>query len=173
MKAQDPLQRSRLPGPKGGRRWIISVSTWVAETAKCVSRNSAGEIIEEARRATIGLGPRLAGRNPARVVFETSTGAFRLASMAQQHGHDVRVVAATLVRSLGVGQRGLKNDVRCARILSEASSRKVLPSVHIPTVISHEVKVICVSRESLIRMRTQFVNQVRSYVMTTSAIGWS
>ena len=93
--------------------------------------------------------------------------------MAQQHGHDVRVVAATLVRSLGVGQRGLKNDVRCARILSEASSRKVLPSVHIPTVISHEVKVICVSRESLIRMRTQFVNQVRSYVMTTSAIGWS
>jgi transposase len=105
-----------------------------------------------------------AGRDPARVVFETSTGAFRLASIAQQHGHDVRVVAATLVRSLAVGQRGLKNDVRDARMLSEASRRIDLPSVHIPTVISQEVKAICVSRESLIRMRTQLVNRVRSYV---------
>ena len=32
---------------------------------------------------------------------------------------DVRVVAATLVHSLGVGQRGLKADVRDARVLSE------------------------------------------------------
>ncbi len=47
------------------------------------------------------------------------------------------MVAATLVRSLGVGQRGLKNDARDARVLSEASW---LPSVHIPTVVSQEVK---------------------------------
>ena len=141
----------------------IGIDVGSRDSQVCV-RNSAGEIIEEARRATIGLGPWLAGRDPARVVFETSTGAFRLASMAQQHGHDVRVVAATLVRSLGVGQRGLKNDVRDARMLSEASCRIDLPSVHIPTVISQEVKAICVSRESLIRMRTQLVNRVRSYV---------
>ena len=123
-----------------------------------------GEIIEEARRPTIGLGPWLASRDPARVVFETCTEAFRLAGVAQQHGHDVRVVAATLVRSLGVGQRGLKNDVRDARILSEASCRIDLPSVHIPTVVSQEVKAICVSREALVRMRTQLVNRVRSYL---------
>jgi transposase len=84
--------------------------------------------------------------------------------MAQRHGHDVRVVAATLVRSLGVGQRGLKNDVRDARTLSEVSCRIDLPSVHIPTVVSQEVKAICVSREALVRMRTQLVNRVRSYL---------
>jgi hypothetical protein len=38
-------------------------------------------------------------------------------------GHNVRVVAATLVRSLGVGLRGLKNDVHNARVLSEPSRR--------------------------------------------------
>jgi transposase len=67
---------------------------------------------------------------------------------------------------LGIGQRGLKNDVRDARTLSEASCRIELPSVHIPTVVSQEVKAICVSREALVRMRTLLVNRVRSYVRT-------
>jgi hypothetical protein len=57
-------------------------------------------------------------------------------------------VAATLVRSLGVGQRGLKHDVRDARVLSEASCWIDLPSVHIRTAISQEVKALCVSREA-------------------------
>ena len=131
----------------------IGIDLGSRDSQVCV-RNSAGEIIEEARRVTIGLGPWLARRTPARVVLDTCTGASRLAGIAQQHGHDVRVVAATLVRSLGVGQRGLKNDVRDARMLSEASCRIDLPSVHIPTIVSQEVKAICVSREPLIRMRT-------------------
>ena len=36
--------------------------------------------------------------------------------------------------------------------------------MHIPTVVSQEVKAICVSREALVRMRTVLVNRVRSYV---------
>ena len=36
--------------------------------------------------------------------------------------------------------------------------------MHIPTVVSQEVKAICVSREALVRMRTLLVNRVRSYV---------
>ena len=89
----------------------------------------------------------LQGRPPARVILETCTEAFRVAALAQRPGHDARFVAATLVRSLGVGQRGLKNDVRDARVLSEASCRMDLPSVHIPTAISQEVRAICVSRD--------------------------
>jgi transposase len=127
-------------------------------------RDSTGAITEEARRSTTELGRWLATRAPARVVLETCTEAFRLAGVAQQHGHEVRVVAATLVRALGVGQRGLKNDERDARTLSEASCRIDLPSVHIPTVISQEVKAICVSRETLVRTRTVLVNRVRSYL---------
>jgi transposase len=141
----------------------IAIDLGSKESQVCV-RNGSGEIIEEARRRTIELGPWLAARQTARVVLETCTEAFRVAGIAQRHGHEVRVVAATLVRSLGVGQRGLKNDVRDARILSEASCRIDLPSVHIPTVASQEVKAVCVSREALVRMRTQLVNRVRSYV---------
>jgi transposase len=59
---------------------------------------------------------------------------------AMAAGQEVRVVPATLVRSLGVGQRGLKTDVRDARVLSEASCRMELPSVHIPSAIAQEVK---------------------------------
>jgi transposase len=81
--------------------------------------------------------------------------------LAQRAGHDVRVVVATLVRSLGVGHRGLKSDVREARVLSDASCRMDLPSVHIPTAISQEVKAICVSREALIKTRTQLIGRVR------------
>jgi transposase len=141
----------------------IAIDLGGRDSQVCV-RNSAGAITEEARRPTTELSRWLANRPPARVILETCTEAFRLAGMAQRHGHEVRVVAATLVRALGVGQRGLKNDERDARTLSEASCRIDLPSVHIPTVVSQEVKAICVSREALVRMRTLLVNRVRSYL---------
>jgi hypothetical protein len=123
-----------------------------------------GEIIAECRWRTDRLVAFLENRPPARVILETCTEAFRIAALAQRAGHDVRVVAATLVRSLGVGRRGLKNDVRDARVLSEASCRMDLPSVHIPTAISQEVKAIYVSREALIKTRTQLIGRVRGYV---------
>jgi transposase len=39
-----------------------------------------------------------------------------------------------------------------------------LRSVHIPTAISQEVKATCVSREALIKTRTQLIGRVRGYV---------
>src|SRR2546425_7907603 len=98
----------------------IGIDLGSKDSQVCV-RNTAGEIIEEFRYRTDQLGMFLRNRPPARVIVETCTEAFRVAAAAQRAGHDVRVVAATLVRSLGVGQHGLKNDVRDARTLSEAS----------------------------------------------------
>ncbi len=141
----------------------IGVDLGSRDSQVCI-RNGAGEIVEEMRCRTKHLERLLASRPPGRVVLETCTEAFRIAGKAQQQGHDVPVVAATLVRSLGVGHRGLKNDVRDARALSEASCRIELPSVHIPSAVSQEVKAICVSREALIKARTQLVSRVRSYV---------
>jgi transposase len=141
----------------------IGIDLGSRESQVCI-RNGAGEIVEEMRCPTGQLARVLASRPPARVILETCTEAFRIAGLAQQHGHEVRVVAATLVRALGVGQRGLKNDIRDARVLSEASCRIDLPSVHIPSSVSQEVKAICVSREALVKARTQLVSRVRSYV---------
>jgi transposase len=141
----------------------IAIDLGSKDSQVCV-RTATGEIVGEWRWRTEKLIAFLQSRPPARVIVETCTEAFRVAALAQRAGHDVRVVAATLVRSLGVGHRGLKNDVRDARVLSEASCRMDLPSVHIPTAISQEVKAICGSREALIKTRTQLIGRVRGYV---------
>ena len=82
----------------------IGIDLGSRESQVCV-RNGVGELVEEKRCRTDQLGRYLGKRAPGRVVLETCTEAFRIAGRARQQGHDVRVVAATLVRSLGVGQR--------------------------------------------------------------------
>jgi transposase len=78
----------------------------------------------------------------------------------------VRVVPATLVKTLGVGSRGVKTDEKDARVLSEVSCRIDLPSVHIPTTLSRELKSTCGSREALVETRTKLVNNVRGWLGT-------
>src|SRR5690349_23841661 len=101
---------------------------------------------------------------PSRVVMETSSEAFRLADAAKLAGHDVRVVPATLVKTLGVGARGVKTDRRDAQILSEVSCRIELPSVHVPSALARELKSMCGTREALVETRTKLINNVRGWV---------
>jgi transposase len=100
------------------------------------------------------------------VIVETSAEAFRIADAAQKAGHQVRVVPATLVKQLGVGARGVKNDKRDAQVLSEVSCRIDLPSVHIPTETSRLWKSLCGSREALLRSRTLLINNARGWIRT-------
>jgi transposase len=97
----------------------------------------------------------------SRVIVETSAEAFFVADAAVAHGHEVRVVPATLVRTLGIGERGMKTDQRDARKLSEVSTRIDLPSVHVPSQLSRDRKAICNSRTMLLASRTQLINFVR------------
>jgi transposase len=133
------------------------------ESQICV-RSSDGEIVDERRCLTAGLGGYLATRPTSRVVVETCTEAFAVADAAARVGHEVRVVPATLVRSLGVGARRLKTDRRDARILSEVSCRIDLPSVHVPSRESRERKTMCGLREALVGARTKLVNTVRGWL---------
>jgi transposase len=110
------------------------------------------ELEEEMKRAT------------CRVVVETCAEAFGVADEALKLGHQVRVVPATLVRSLGVGARKLKTDKRDARVLSEVSCRIDLPSVHIPTAEARETKSMCGMRDALVRSRTTLINTVRGWL---------
>jgi len=129
----------------------------------CV-RDEFGQILEERRCATRHLG-RFLGRQPvSRVVLETCSEAFHVADAAIEAQHEVRVVPATLVRSLGVGSRRTKTDQRDARILSEASCRIDLPSVHVPTASARERRSQCTLREQLVTTRTALVNSVRGWM---------
>lgn len=100
----------------------------------------------------------------SRVIVETAAEAFRIADAAKEAGHEVRVVPATLVRTLGVGARKTKTDRRDARVLSEVSCRIDLPSVHIPSARSREWKTICGMHDALITARTKLINTLRGWL---------
>lgn len=140
----------------------IAIDLGGAESQICV-RGSDGQIIEELRHRTGRLSSYLKKRPPGRVVLETCSEAFRVADTALELGHEVRVVPATLVGSLGVGSRGVKTDRRDAQVLSEVSTRIDLPSVHIPSETSRSWKSTCTAREALISSRTMLINSVRGW----------
>ncbi|MBN1945923.1 MAG: IS110 family transposase [Bradymonadales bacterium] len=141
----------------------IAIDLGGRESQICV-RASDGTIVEERRCLTAKLEGYLKQRPPSRVIVETCAEAFTVADAALAVGHEARVVPATMVRSLGVGSRRLKSDVRDARILSEVSCRIDLPSVHIPSVKSRQIKTLCGMRETLVETRTKLVNTVRSWL---------
>lgn len=129
----------------------------------CV-RSADGKVLLERKILTSRLGSFLKKQPFSRVVVETCAEAFSVADKAMEHGHEVRVVPALLVRQLGVGARGVKTDERDARVLSEASCRLDLPSVHICSERSRALKSMCASREALIKARTKLVNNVRGWL---------
>lgn len=133
------------------------------ESQICV-RRADGTVLEERRCRTAGLAAYLAGRPPSRVVVETCSEAFRIADAAIAAGHEVRVVPATLVRTLGVGARRIKTDRRDAQVLSEVSCQIDLPSVHIPGAEARARKTLCGMREGLVQARTQLINTVRGWL---------
>jgi transposase len=128
------------------------------------TRGADGTILEEKRHATKSLAALMKRWPPSRVIVETSVEAFPIAEAAKAAGHEVRVVPATLVKTLGVGARGIKTDQRDARALSEVSCRIDLPSVHIPTPASRELKSVCGAREELVEVRTKLVNNVHGWL---------
>ena len=101
-------------------------------------RSPDGRVLLEARYDTLSLPDFLRQLPHSRVILETAAEAFRIADAAKTAGHEVRVVPATLVRTLGVGARKTKTDRRDAQVLSEVSCRIDLPSVHIPSARSRE-----------------------------------
>jgi transposase len=120
----------------------IAIDLGGKESQICV-RTLEGQIVHEGKAATRDLGRFLKRQPESRVVLETCSEAFSVADAALALGHEVRVVPATLVRSLGVGARSMKTDVRDARVLSEVSCRIDLPSVHVPTELARERRSMC------------------------------
>lgn len=143
----------------------VAIDLGGRESQICI-REPNGTIVEE-RRYQTRLLPRLMKHwEPSRVIVETSAEAFAIADAAVTLGHEVRVVPATLVKTLGVGDRGMKTDKRDARKLSEVSCRIDLPSVHVPSGLSRRLKSVCGNREELIECRTKLINNARGWLRT-------
>src|SRR5690606_31146640 len=117
----------------------VAIDLGSKESQVCV-RSADGTILVEKKHPTRRLGELMRTWPPSRVILETSSESFRIADSARQAGHEVRVVRATLSKQLGVGDRGIKTDLRDARTLSEVSCRIDLPSVHIPSEMARELR---------------------------------
>jgi transposase len=141
----------------------VAIDLGGRQSQVCI-RSKKGEVLLERRVATSSLSRLLKQRPQSRVVVETCAEAFHVADAAVELGHEVRVVPAMLVRSLGVGARGVKTDERDARALSEVSTRIDLPSVHVPSHESRDRKSLCSLRDALVSSRTQMINTVRGWM---------
>lgn len=143
----------------------IGVDLGGRQSQVCV-RDALGQVLSEERLETSSLNRFFQRQAKSRIILETCSEAFRVADWVLDHGHEVRVVPATLVRSLGVGARRMKNDRIDARILSEVSSRIDLPSVHVPAHLARERRTMCGMREQLVGARTALVNCVLGWKRT-------
>lgn len=143
----------------------VAIDLGGRESQVCI-RSSEGQILLEQRVATRTLGNFLKRQPHSRVVLETCAEAFRVADVALSCEHEVRVVPATLVRSLGVGARRIKTDRRDAQVLSEVSCRVDLPSVHVPSDLARRRRTMCGMREELVASRTALINCVRGWTRT-------
>jgi transposase len=143
----------------------VAIDLGGKESQLCV-RASDGQILLEQKVATRTLGTFLKRQPHSRVVLETCAEAFHIADLALSSAHEVRVVPATLVRSLGVGARGIKTDRRDAQVLSEVSCRIDLPSVHVPSDIARQRRALCGMRAALVDSRTALTNTVRGWSRT-------
>lgn len=143
----------------------VAIDLGSKESQICV-RRSDGTIVEERKHPTRKLTEVVGTWEPCRVVMETCAEAFRIADAARAAGHEVRVVPGTLVRLLGVGDRGVKNDQRDAQQLSKASWQTDVPSVHIPSQAARELKSICGARDVLVEALRNVANNVRGWLRT-------
>jgi transposase len=135
------------------------------ESQICI-RQPDGTIVEERKLPTRKLTELVKTWPTSRVVMEASAEAFKIADAALAAGHQVRVVPGKLVRLLGVGDRGVKNDQRDARQLSQASWQTDVPSVHIPSATARELKSICGARDVLVATQRNLSNNVRGWLRT-------
>jgi hypothetical protein len=129
------------------------------ESKVCV-RAADGTILEEKSWPTRQLREYLRSRPASRVIVEMCDGAFVVANVATELGHEARIVPATLLRSLGVGLRRSKRSGRDAQVLSEVSCRIDLPSVPMGTADLRTRKTMCAMREALVEARAKLIRSV-------------
>lgn len=143
----------------------IAIDLGGRKSQVCI-REQSGVIRHEAKVATEDLKELLTRLPPSYVLMETCAESIAVSDWARTAGHDVRIVAATLVRSLGVGARGIKTDIRDARALSEASCRMPLVSVHMRSRLARERQTQLAMRSNLVSSRTMLINGIKGWLRT-------
>lgn len=107
----------------------------------------------------------LRARPASRVVMEACTQSPAIGAGARAAGHEVVIVPGAVVRSLGVGARGIKTDYRDAEALARASVRNdELPSVHLRSPEARARREQMTTRALLVKQRKQTALSIKSWL---------
>ena len=104
------------------------------------------------------LGPEC---KPARVAIEACREAWHVHAELTRWGNDVRLVDATRVRRLGVGEHGRKTDRIDAEKLALALERGGLPKAHLLSPARQQLRLELGVRRALVETRSQYVTTIR------------
>lgn len=141
----------------------IGIDLGASQSALCVVSNEGAVLLE--RTIKTGDIERVLSKRPAsRAAIESCAESRLVAIRVREQGHEVRVVPAIFVRSLGIGTRRIKTDKRDARNLAMASFRlgDELPHIHIRSDESAALQDLVRARSSLVGQRTMAINFVRA-----------
>lgn len=122
-----------------------------------------GTELERRIVATTELRDLLQSRDPACVVMEACTQSSAVSGFAMSAGHTTFVVPTSVVRALGVGARGIKNDFRDAEALARGSVRSAtLPSVYRRSETSVAQRSLIQTRSVLSKTRAMLAVHIKS-----------
>jgi transposase len=140
----------------------IGIDLGAAQSHVCVyGEAGTKELLTSIKTKEIGNW--LRRRAPSRVVMESCTQSRAVAMLAGEAKHEVVVIPAHYVRSLGVGRRGIKTDKKDAEVLAQVGYRNVdLPTVHIRESIAEERRELITARELLIKNRSAIALHLKS-----------
>jgi len=140
--------------------WNIGLDVHQRETQVCI-RTPEGVVTEHRLPTTRArLTGYFAPLPPSRLLLESSTESEWVAQLLEGLGHTVLVADPSFAPMYG-RRRRTKTDRRDARALAEACARGVYRLAHRLSARQREVRLALAVRQSLVRTRTRWINQMR------------
>ena len=140
--------------------WNIGLDVHQRETQVCIL-TPEGTVTEQRLRTTRArLTAYFGPLPPSRVLLESSTESEWVAQWLESLGHTVVVADPSFAPMYG-RRRRTKTDRRDAQALAEASASGVYRLAHRLSARQREVRLALAVRQSLVRTRTRWINQIR------------
>ena len=131
-------------------------------TFHLIGMDKRGAIVMLTKLSRSQLGRRLVNVPRCLIGMEACSGAHHIGRMAEQLGHEVRLIPAQYVKPF---LKGHKNDYRDAEAIAEAVQRPTMRFVRIKTPEQMDLLALHRVRSRLVGQRTGVINQMRGFLI--------
>lgn len=142
---------------------IIGIDVHKKESQVCILTDD-GKLLESPRIPTTAEAFRklFGGRQPARILIESSTESEWVARVLEKMGHEVVVADPNFAPMYATRSKKVKTDRRDARTLAEACKLGAYRPAHRVSDQQWEVRSLLTLRETAIRTRSRLISVVRA-----------